>query len=147
MAKRLPPYGRDYLRELPRTGLQIAVGPTAWAFAKRMSFIVMVLPVGSDPFEFKWPRSDGAMLHERGEFNDELLERMATVLLLAGNPFVIARRSAMLDSDPVLEIMNVNPELQTGPKFDPDVYVQRDKYPSNHGEPMAWFYPKSSNEE
>ena len=152
MAKRLPPYGKDYFRELPRTGVQVAIGPHAWDFAERMSFIVMVLPMGADPFEFNWPKSDGAILHERGDFNDELLERMATALLIAGNPFVIARRSAMMPSDPVLKSY---PTLDSDP--DMNLYIEKvrnselssgayepfnlDTYPTVHGDPMIYFYP------
>ena len=153
--KKLAPFGKQYLDVLPRSGVQVALGPNAWNFAKRMSFIVMVLPICSDPFEFKWPRSDGAIIHERGEFNDELLERMATALLIAGNPFVIARRSAMLDSDPVLKSY---PNLDSDP--DMNSYIEKvrnassnsganedepfnlDIYPAVHGDPVIFFYPE-----
>ena len=100
--KKLPPFGQQYMDELPRSGVEVAMGLTASDFAKMQPRIVMVLPFGADPFEFKWPMSDGAYLHERGQFDDKSLTEMATALLVAGNKFVAARREAQLDSDPMV---------------------------------------------
>ncbi len=110
---RLPPYGQQYLDELPSTGVQIAYGPTAWKFAEMQPFTVMVLPPGEDPHQFEWPSNPhGAVLHERGLFDDASLYTMALVLLVAGNPFVVARREALLQSDPMVwfypEAVNVS---------------------------------------
>ena len=145
--KPLPPFGKQYLDERPRSGIQIALGPAAWDFAKMMSFIVMVLPAGADPFDFTWPTSDGVIVHECGQSDDDALLKMATALLIAGNLFVVARRSAILDSVPVLKAMNITPNAGPGfdpdqKGFDPDNYVSGDWYPEVYGDQTAYFYPK-----
>jgi len=74
----------------------------------------MVLPEDKEPSEFDWP-SNGqpALIHERGNFDDERLDAMAKALLLAGAPSVVAIREALLDNgdprvffDPVSEHVN-----------------------------------------
>ncbi len=95
----LPPYGKQYLEQLPSAGIWVAIGPGAWGFAKPRSFPVMVLPEDREPSDFDWP-SNGqpALIHERGAFNDERLDAMAKALLLAGAPTVVAIREALLDN-------------------------------------------------
>ena len=94
----LPPYGQQYLEQRPSAGIWVAIGPGAWRFAKVRTFPVMVLPEDKDPEDFNWP-SDGqpALIHERGDFNDERLNTMAKALLLAGATSVVAIREALLD--------------------------------------------------
>ncbi len=95
----LPPYGKQYLEQLPRAGIWVAIGPGAWGFAKVRTFPVMVLPEDHEPDDYEWP-SNGqpALIHERGDFNDERLNAMAKALLLAGAPSVVAIREALLDN-------------------------------------------------
>ncbi len=94
----LPPYGKQYLEQLPSAGIWVAIGPGAWGFAKVRSFPVMVLPEDDEPSDYEWP-SNGqpVLIHERGEYNDERLDAMAKALLLAGAPSVVAIREALLD--------------------------------------------------
>jgi hypothetical protein len=73
----------------------------------------MVLPDGEDPKQYRWP-SDGkpALIHERGTYDDEQLESLATCLLRAGASSVVAIREALLDDyDPRVffdkEVINV----------------------------------------
>ena len=96
----LPPYGREYLEQRPSAGIWVAIGSGAWRFAKVRTFPVMVLPEGSEPDNYEWP-SNGqpALIHERGELNDERLHAMAKALLLAGSPHVVAVREALLTED------------------------------------------------
>jgi len=96
----LPPYGKQYLEQRPSAGIWVAIGPGAWDFAKVRSFPVMVLPEDREPSDFDWP-ADGqpALIHERGGCNDERLRAMATALLIAGAPSVVAIREALLDKD------------------------------------------------
>ena len=94
----LPPYGRQYLEQVPSAGIWVAIGPGAWRFARTRSFPVMVLPEDNDPGDYEWPSNkQPALIHERGEYNDERLHSMATALLLAGAPSVVAIREALLD--------------------------------------------------
>ena len=95
----LPPYGRQYLEQVPSAGIWVAIGPGAWRFAKTRSFPVMVLPEDNDPGDYEWPSNkQPALIHERGEYNDERLQAMAKALLLAGAPSVVAIREALLDA-------------------------------------------------
>ena len=100
MTKQLPPYGQQYLEQRPSAGIWVAIGPGAWRFAKVRTFPVMVLPEDKDPEDFNWP-SDGqpALIHERGDFNDDRLYAMAKALLLAGASSVVAIREALLEQD------------------------------------------------
>ena len=95
----LPPYGKQYLEQLPSAGIWVAIGPGAWRFAKTRSFPVMVLPEDHEPCDYEWP-SNGqpVLIHERGEYNDERLHAMARAMLLAGAPSVVAIREALLDA-------------------------------------------------
>ena len=98
----LPPYGKQYLEQRPSAGIWVAIGPGAWRVAKTRSFPVMVLPEDREPNDFDWP-SDGqpALIHERGDFNDDRLRSMAEALLRAGAASVVAIREALLnDYDP-----------------------------------------------
>jgi len=97
---RLPPYGRAYAKQRPRSGIQVAIGPAAWDFAERRSTLTLVLPMGECPWDFRWPSADGAIVHERGHYDDESLEELVRALLVAGNPFVLALREALMRSDP-----------------------------------------------
>ena len=100
---RVPPYGKQFLSGLPRTGIQVAFGPNAWKFANLQPFIVMVLPPGESPWDYRWPSHvSGALLHEQGQYDDDSLVNVASALLSAGNPFVAARREALLDTDPMV---------------------------------------------
>ncbi len=96
----LAPYAKQYLEERPSAGIWVAIGPGAWRFAQVRTFPVMVLPEGSKPSDYEWP-SNGqpALIHERGEYNDERLHAMAEALLLAGAPSVVAIREALLSDD------------------------------------------------
>lgn len=95
----LPPYGQQYLEQRPSAGIWVATGPGAWRFARVRTFPVMVLPEGSKPSDYEWP-SNGqpALIHERGECDDERLHAMAKALLLAGAPSVVAIREVLLDA-------------------------------------------------
>ena len=97
MNKKLPPYGKQFL-PIPHSGARVAIGPGAWDFADRQSHPILVLPDDCHPSEFRWP-SDGkpALIHERGTYDDELLDSMARVLLQAGASSVVAIREALLD--------------------------------------------------
>jgi len=87
----LPPYGKQYLEELPSAGIWVAIGPGAWRFAKTRSFPVMVLPEDHEPSDYEWPANgQPVLIHERGQFDDERLQAMAKALLLAGAPSVAA---------------------------------------------------------
>ena len=58
----------------------------------------MVLPDDANPDDFQWP-SDGkpALIHERGDYNDERLDSLAYALLKAGASSVVAIREALLN--------------------------------------------------
>ena len=94
---RLPPYGRQF-EPVPISGVQVAIGPGAWKFQQKHTQPIMVLPTDSQPSDFRWP-SDGnpALIHERGQFDDEQLEAMASALLNAGASSVVALREALLE--------------------------------------------------
>ena len=97
MTKRLPPFGKQF-QPVPRSGVQVAIGPGAWSFQNRHSNPIMVLPDDANPNEFCWP-SDGqpALIHERGAYDDGRLTRMAEALLRAGASSVVAIREALAD--------------------------------------------------
>ena len=97
----LPPFGKDF-QPVPRSGIRVAIGPGAWNFAKKQRHPTMVLPDDADPDDFQWP-SDGkpALIHERGDYNDDRLDLLARALLQAGASSVVAIREALLnESDP-----------------------------------------------
>ena len=96
--KPLPPYGQQFI-PVPESGVRVAVGRNAWSFAQQATHPIMVLPVGSNPACYRWP-SDGnpALIHERGEMNDRLLEAVASELLKAGASSIVVLREALIDS-------------------------------------------------
>lgn len=96
MTRRLPPFGKQF-QPIPRSGVQVAVGPGAWSFQKRHSSPIMVVPDDASPSEFDWP-ADGrpALIYERGSCNDQRLYAIAGALLQAGAPSVVAIREALL---------------------------------------------------
>ena len=96
MRKPLPPYGRDF-KPVPKSGVRVALGPGAWDFVKTQP-PTMVLPDVANPDDFQWP-SDGkpALIHERGDYNDERLDSLAHALLKAGASSVVAIREALLN--------------------------------------------------
>ncbi len=96
----LAPYAKQYLKEKPSAGIWVAIGPGAWRFAQVRTFPVMVLPEDNKPSDFDWPTNgQPALIHERGECNDERLHAMAEALLLAGASSVVAIREALLSDD------------------------------------------------
>lgn len=109
---KLPPYGKKF-DPVPNSGVRVAIGPGAWDFARSHAHPIMVLPEDCTPADFRWP-SDGrpALVHERGEYNDERLDEIAAALLRAGASSVVALREALVnDSDPRVfydrEVINV----------------------------------------
>lgn len=99
--KPLPPYAKQFLSAPPSAGLCVAIGPTAWDYAKKKTFPVLVCPSDSEPSAYRWPgHAGGAVVFERGDFRDDRLSAMATELLAAGCPFVVAIREALMESDP-----------------------------------------------
>jgi len=96
----LPPFGRLF-DPVPRSGVRVAIGPGAWKVGQRHRHPIMVLPTDRKPSEFRWP-SDGkpALIHEHGQYDDTLLRVMASALLNAGAPSVVAIREALLSDDP-----------------------------------------------
>ena len=101
MSKPLPPYGRDF-QPVPNTGVRVVIGRDTWDYAKNHWHPIIALPDGRHPSEYRWP-SDGkpALIHERVDYNDELLDAMAQALLQAGASSVVAIREALLnDYDP-----------------------------------------------
>ena len=99
--KPLPPFGKSF-QPVPDSGIRVAFGPTAWAFAKcHPHFPMMVLPEDSEPSDFRWPSSNGpALIYERGTFNDKRLDTLARALMVAGSPSVVALREALNSDDP-----------------------------------------------
>ena len=93
----LPPYGKLF-QPVPRSGVRVALGPGAWDFVKTQTQPTMVLPDDANADDFQWP-SDGkpALIHERGDYNDERLDSLAHCLLKAGASSVVAIREALLD--------------------------------------------------
>ena len=101
MRNSLPPFGKSFC-PVPVSGVRVAIGPGAWDFAKKHYHPIMVLPLDQSPFDFDWP-SDGrpALIHERGFYDDELLDSTAHALLTAGASSCVAIREALLsDYDP-----------------------------------------------
>ena len=98
---KLPPFGKQF-QPVPRNGVQVAIGPGAWEFKKRHGSPIMVLPDDANPEDFGWPSDGGpALIHERGEYNDERLDALASALLQAGASSIVAIREAILgDYDP-----------------------------------------------
>ena len=112
MTKALPPFGKSFL-PVPSSGLRVACGRTAWEFAEIHIHPIMVLPYGDDPRRYRWP-SDGtpALIYERGNYDDEQLDSLASELLKAGASSVVAVREGLLnDCDPRVfydkEVINV----------------------------------------
>ena len=94
---RLPPYGQLF-QTIPKSGVRVAIGPDAWDFAKRHYHPIMVLPEGQPASNFTWPSDGGpALIHERGDHNDDRLDSLANALLMAGASSVVAIREALLD--------------------------------------------------
>ena len=93
----LPPYGKLF-QPVPGSGIRVAFGPGAWDFVKTQP-PTMVLPDDANPDEFQWP-SDGkpALIHERGDANNERLKELATALLTAGASSVVAIRESLVDA-------------------------------------------------
>ena len=111
--KPLPPYGNNYLND-PRNGLHVAIGPSAWDFAKTRPYPVMVLPDGERPTDRRWPPSDGpALIWERGAFDTDRLTELACCLLQCGASSVVAIREAEMCNDPRTffdkEVIHVQP--------------------------------------
>ena len=94
---RLPPFAKLF-QPVPRSGVRVAIGPDAWDFAKKHYYPIMVLPTGTPACVFKWPSDGGpALIHERGDYNDDRLDSLANSLLMAGASSVVAIREALLD--------------------------------------------------
>ena len=99
MTKRLPPYAKQF-QPVPRNGVQVAIGPSAWKFQKGHNSPIMVLPDDANPADFEWPSDGGpALIHERGTYDDARLRAMARALLIAGASSVVAIREALADPD------------------------------------------------
>lgn len=94
--KPFPPYAKQYLEAHPDPGVVVVVGGDAWQFAARSPFPVMVLPAGRPATDFDWP-SNGAvsLVRELGPADDDRLTELATALLEAGSPSVIALRHSL----------------------------------------------------
>ncbi len=109
--RRLPPFGTQF-QPIPPSGVRVAIGPGAWDFQHKHHVPIMVLPDDASPEDFGWP-SDGrpALIHERGEYNDDRLQSMAAALLRAGASSVVAIREALLNDGPRVfydaEVMDV----------------------------------------
>ena len=97
MSKPLPPFGKNF-QPVPKSGVRVALGHSAWGFAKKHHAPIMVLPDTNIPQDYRWP-SDGkpALIHERGSYNDERLDSMGQALLQAGASSVVVIREALLD--------------------------------------------------
>ncbi len=95
---RLPPFGKQF-QPVPPSGVRVAIGPGAWEFQDLHYCPIMVLPDDRHPSKFHWP-SDGrpALIHERGECNDERLDALAQALLRVGASSVVAIREALLNN-------------------------------------------------
>jgi len=95
MTKQLPPFGKQF-KSSQKSGIRVAIGPSAWGKAKAHAFPIMVLPQDKSPSEYRWPSDGGpALIFECGEFNDDRLDSMAAALLRAGCPSAIAIREAL----------------------------------------------------
>lgn len=103
MSKPLPPFGKQFY-PVPSSGVRVAIGPGAWSRQQTHSHPIMVLPVGFQPGDFRWPSDDRpALIFECGAPHDHLLREMAERLLLAGASSVVAVRESLLrQGDPRL---------------------------------------------
>lgn len=112
MTRALPPFGRSFL-PVPRSGLRVACGRTGWEFAESHLYPIMVLPYGDDPRRYRWPSDrNPALIYERGSYDDNQLDSLASQLLKAGASSVVAIRETLVnDSDPRVfyekEVMDV----------------------------------------
>ena len=98
--KPLPPYGNHYLND-PRNGVHVAMGPSAWDWAKTRRYPVMVLPEGDRPTDRRWPTTHGpALIWEVGTYDTDRLTELAACLLRAGATSVVAIREAEMNDDP-----------------------------------------------
>ena len=144
MSELRPPYGKQFL-PVPRSGVQVVIGASGWDFQKRHHCPIMVLPDGADPNDFIWP-SDGnpALIYECGTYDDGRLTAMARALLMAGNPSVVAHRSAMMAGHPKLQANIENWEPADVKDFDLEDIEKRlqDFYPAAFGDPIATFSPE-----
>lgn len=96
---RLAPHARRYLEAPPAAGLVVAIGPHSWSLARRWGYPVVVLPPGDRPSDYRWPVNQyGALVHETGPADDDLLTATASELLRAGNPYVVAIRWSLSGS-------------------------------------------------
>jgi hypothetical protein len=94
---KLPPFGKQF-DPVPRSGVRVAIGPGAWEFAKKHRHPIMVLSDGDAVDNYRWLSNGGpALMHERGDYNDERLDSRARALLKAGASSVVAIREALLD--------------------------------------------------
>lgn len=95
--KKLAPFAKQF-QPVPPSGVRVAIGPGAWNFQKKHHAPIMVLSDDANSKDFRWP-SDGnpALIHERGEYNDERLDTLAQALLQAGASSVVAIREALLN--------------------------------------------------
>ena len=97
MNKPLSPHGKLF-QPVPKSGVRVAIGPGAWDFADLHYFPMMVLRDDRNANEFRWPSDGGpALIHERGDCNDERLDELAEALLRSGASSVVAIREALLD--------------------------------------------------
>ncbi len=97
--RKLPPFGREHLERGRQDCAFVAMGPGAWALARRrlQFYPVMVLPDDADPFDYRWPVTGRpVLLLEFGSFDTDRLERVALALLRAGAPIVTTIRDALL---------------------------------------------------
>ena len=143
MANALPPYGKQF--QLPRNGVQVAIGPGAWNFQKKHSSPIMVLPDDANPEDFVWPSDrNTALIYECGTYDDDRLEAMARTLLVAGSSSVVAHRSATLAGYPKLGPNIEDWEPENIKDFDLADIEDRllDFYPEAYGDPMVYFYPE-----
>jgi hypothetical protein len=100
MNKPLPPYGNHYLND-PRNGVHVALGPSAWEWAKKRRYPVMVLPNNERPTDRRWPPTHGpALIWEVGTYDTDRLTELAISLFRAGATSVVAIREAEMNDDP-----------------------------------------------
>lgn len=93
----LAPNGHRWIDDPPTVGLWVITGPRAWQYANNKPFVCVVLPPGSRPAEFEWPATSGpAIIFETGSADDDLQQELATAIMLAGAPSVVAIRESML---------------------------------------------------
>ena len=96
MKKQTPPFGKQF-DTVPRSGVRVAIGREAWDFVKTQP-PTMVLPDDANADDFHWPSDrKPALIHERGDYNDERLNSLAHALLKAGASSVVAIREALMN--------------------------------------------------